>query len=91
MASEKSSKIESILQEQRIFPPSTSESSKSKITSMDSYQQMVDRSKNDPNQFWSEVAKKELHWFEPFESVLDWSNPPFAKWFQGGKTNISFN
>ena len=37
------------------------------------------------------VFPKELHWFKPFESVLNWSNPPFAKWFEGGKTNVSFN
>ena len=91
MTSEESSKIESILQEQRIFSPSVNESSKSKITSMDSYQQMVDKFKEDPNKFWGEAARKELHWFKSFDSVLDWSNPPFAKWFQGGKTNISFN
>src|SRR5204862_7596655 len=31
------------------------------------------------------------HWFKPFTKVLDCSNPPFAKWFVGGTTNVSFN
>ena len=46
---------------------------------------------SDPETFWRDAALKELHWFKPFENVLDWSNPPFAKWFDGGKTNVSFN
>tara|TARA_Y100001968_G_scaffold330263_1_gene381614 strand:- start:5122 stop:7098 length:1977 start_codon:yes stop_codon:yes gene_type:complete len=91
MNPQESSKIESVLQEQRVFSPSINESRKSKITSMASYQQMVDKFKNDPEKFWGEAAKNELHWFEPFDSVLDWSNPPFARWFDGGKTNICFN
>ncbi len=33
----------------------------------------------------------ELHWFKKWDTVLDWSNPPFAKWFVGGKINISYN
>ena len=37
-----------------------------------------------------EQARQQLHWFEPFHTVLDWSNPPFARWFEGGTTNLSF-
>ena len=44
----------------------------------------------DPEGFWAERAG-DLHWFEPWEQVLDWSNPPFAKWFVGGKLNVSYN
>ena len=32
-----------------------------------------------------------LHWDETWDQVLDWSNPPFAKWFVGGKLNVSYN
>ena len=52
---------------------------------------MANFAKNDPDKFWGEAARKELHWFEPFHNVLDWSNAPFASWFAGGKTNLSFN
>ena len=45
----------------------------------------------DPDAFWGEAARQELHWFKPFETVLDWSNPPFARWFEGGQTNLSYN
>ena len=39
--------------------------------------------------FWERPAK-ELHWFKKWKSVLEW-DPPYAKWFVGGKTNISYN
>lgn len=40
--------------------------------------------------FWSKEAEL-VHWETPFEQVLDFSNPPFAKWFVGGQTNLCFN
>jgi acetyl-CoA synthetase len=43
----------------------------------------------DPKQFWSNCAKN-LAWFKEWEQVLDW-NPPFAKWFLGGKLNAAYN
>ncbi len=91
MASDPSISIESVLQEQRVFEPSPGFVKTSQISSFTRYQEMVDSAKTDPNKFWGEAALKELHWFKSFEKVLDWSNPPFAKWFVGGKTNISFN
>ena len=48
------------------------------------------RSLNDRDQFWSNEAQL-VHWETPFEQVLDFSNPPFAKWYVGGKTNLCFN
>jgi len=44
----------------------------------------------DHNWYWGEVAK-ELHWFKPWDQVLDDSNAPFFKWFVGGKFNITHN
>jgi Acetyl-coenzyme A synthetase N-terminus len=49
------------------------------------YQQALD----DPEEFWAGMAK-ELDWFKPWEKVLEW-NPPYAKWFVGGRTNIAHN
>ncbi|MFN5924495.1 MAG: acetate--CoA ligase, partial [Pseudanabaena sp.] len=40
--------------------------------------------------FWAELGYKELHWFEKWNTVLDWQ-PPSVKWFDGGKINISYN
>ncbi len=40
--------------------------------------------------FWAEQAKL-IHWNKPFSQVLDYSKPPFARWFVGGETNLCFN
>jgi acetyl-CoA synthetase len=83
--------IESILQENRSFPPSAEFASKATVNSLDAYQQLYEAAKADPTGFWADQATKELHWFKPWDTVLDWSNPPFAKWFDGGKINLSYN
>ncbi len=41
--------------------------------------------------FWDDQAKTFIDWFEPYEKILDDSNPPFFKWFVGGKVNIAYN
>ncbi|MFM6974509.1 MAG: acetate--CoA ligase [Agromyces sp.] len=40
--------------------------------------------------FWADQAR-ELHWHTPFTQTLDWSTPPFAKWFADGELNVSYN
>ncbi|WP_338038437.1 acetyl-coenzyme A synthetase N-terminal domain-containing protein [Neosynechococcus sphagnicola] len=84
------STIESILQEQRLFPPPAEFSEKARVKSLEEYQQLYDAAKANPEQFWSDLATQELHWFQPWEKVLDWQ-PPFAQWFVGGKLNIAYN
>ena len=54
------------------------------------YQEFHQRSISDPNGFWGEQAKL-IHWQKPFGQVLDYSRPPFAKWFSGGETNLCYN
>jgi acetyl-CoA synthetase len=82
--------IESILQERRLFHPSTSFSENAYIKSLSDYEQLYARAQANPEAFWAELANQELHWFEKWHTVLDWQ-PPFAKWFVGGKINISYN
>ncbi len=84
------STIESVLQEARLFPPSAEFSQQARIKSLADYQQLYDRAKANPEQFWAELAAQELHWFQPWDKVLEWQ-PPFAKWFVNGKINISYN
>jgi len=43
-----------------------------------------------PQRFWAKMAKENVTWFSPWKKVLDWK-PPFAKWFVGGKLNVSYN
>jgi acetyl-CoA synthetase len=49
-----------------------------------------EEARRDPEAWWAKLAS-DLEWFEPFETVLDESNPPFYKWFEGGKLNASHN
>ncbi len=81
--------IESLLKEQRIFPPSPEFSKHAHIHSLEVYDSITKRAAEDPEGYWAEIAA-ELHWFEPWKKVLEWDSP-FAKWFVGGKTNIAFN
>ncbi|MBE8995842.1 acetate--CoA ligase [Microcystis aeruginosa] len=82
--------IESILQENRLFPPSAEFAQNATIKSLEEYQQLYAKAKADPQAFWAQLAEKELHWFEKWSEVLDWQ-PPFAKWFVNGKINICYN
>src|SRR5262245_13417867 len=81
--------IESLLKEQRVFPPDPAFSKAAHIPSLEAYDALSKRASEDPEGFWAEIASQ-LHWFEPWTKVLDW-NVPFAQWFVGGKTNISYN
>ncbi|AFY82131.1 acetate--CoA ligase [Oscillatoria acuminata] len=82
--------IESILNEKRQFPPSAEFSKNARIKSLEEYQALYDQAAANPEQFWEQLAEKELHWFKKWDKVLDWQ-PPNAKWFVGGQTNISYN
>ena len=88
--SEPNTGIDTVMNEDRLFPPSADFASKSVIGSMEKYQELWDRAKADPVAFWDDLAKSELHWFKPYEQVLEWEQP-FAKWFVGGQTNASYN
>jgi acetyl-CoA synthetase len=76
--------------EQQLFPPPKDFSQGAFIRSMAEYDALYAAASNDPERFWAEQAKR-VHWFAPWTKVLDWSTVPFAKWFIGGKTNVSYN
>ncbi|MDE1183790.1 propionate--CoA ligase [Paraburkholderia sp.] len=57
---------------------------------MPSYRDFHRLSIDDPETFWREQARR-IHWDTPFDTVLDRSNPPFARWFVGGRTNLCHN
>src|SRR5580693_4546875 len=81
--------IDSTLREHRVFPPPPEFSAKAHIKSLAEYEALYKQSIDDPETFWAEAAK-ELHWFKPWDKVLEW-NLPWAKWFVGGKLNLSYN
>lgn len=88
--SEPHGQLDTVMHEDRLFPPSAEFSAKSLIGSPAAYDELWNRAKQDPEAFWKELAEQELHWFEPFTETLRW-NQPYAEWFVGGKTNASFN
>jgi acetyl-CoA synthetase len=81
--------LDSMLREDRVFAPPSEFAAKAHLRSLAEYEELYARSIADPEGFW-ESAARELHWFEPWIRVLEW-DLPCAKWFVGGKINISYN
>ena len=77
--------LENLLQENRQFPPPDALAASANVTAA-----AYDEAAADRLGFWETQARR-LSWATPWESVLDWSNPPFAKWFVGGKLNVAYN
>jgi acetyl-CoA synthetase len=85
------SAIESVLNETRIFPPSTSFVAQANVSGMTAYQALCDEAARDFEGFWGRLAREHLLWHKPFTKALDESNPPFFKWFDDGQLNASYN
>lgn len=83
------SAIESTQIETRIFPPPAEFSERAHIKSYEEYERIYDEAAKNPEEFWASAAES-LHWFKKWDTILEW-NEPFAKWFVGGKLNISYN
>jgi acetyl-CoA synthetase len=81
--------IESHLVENRVFKPAKAFARTARIKSMDQYRRMHRESIARPEKFWAREAR-ELTWQKPWKKVLQWK-APFAKWFVGGKLNVSEN
>ncbi|GAA4486345.1 acetate--CoA ligase [Microbacterium panaciterrae] len=80
-----SSQIDHVFEETRVFPPSP-EFAAAAVAQPDLYSEAA----ADRDAFWAEQARA-LHWHKPFTEVLDWSTPPFAKWFADGELNVAYN
>lgn len=72
-----------------VFKPNREFSKNARIKNMCEYQELQDFATRDYEGFWGSYAKEKLEWMEPFHTVLDESNYPFVKWFEGGKLNVS--
>ncbi len=84
-----SSSIESVLTENRSFPPPAEFAGRAHVKTAAEYEALYARAASDPDAFWAEVAGQ-LTWAERWKRVLDWKLPD-AKWFVGGKLNLSVN
>ena len=85
-----SNNIESLQKENRVFTPSEEFANDAHVKSVEEYEELHLRSINDPEGWWSEQASN-LKWQKPWDTVLDWSGAPFAKWFEGGQLNAAEN
>lgn len=85
------STIESVLVENRVFPPDARASKGARIGSMAAYDALCKEAADDFDGFWARQAKANVVWTKPFTRTLDESNAPFYKWFEDGELNASAN
>jgi acetyl-CoA synthetase len=83
--------IETLKQEERVFPAPPEFVKNANISGMEQYLAMCAEAARDYEGFWAELARDNIHWEKPFTKVLNESNAPFYKWFEDGKLNVSFN
>ena len=86
-----SSAIESVLIENRVFPPSDAMVQSARISGMAGYNALCAEAEQDFEGFWSRLARENLRWTKPFTQTLDESNAPFYQWFADGELNASAN
>ncbi len=83
--------LESILTENRVFPPNPAFAAKARIGSRAAYDALVAEANSDYEGFWARLAREFVTWDTPFSTVLDESNAPHYRWFTEGKLNASVN
>ncbi len=74
-----------------IFNPKKERFNEPLIKNMCEYKELVEEFENDYEGTWASFANEKLDWFEPFDTVLDETDAPFYKWFEGGKLNVTYN
>ena len=90
MADEKT--ITSVMGEERKFEPPKEFAENAYIGSLEQYQEMYQRSVDDPEKFWAEQANELIDFFEPWTEVLDYDfKEAKIAWFKGAKLNASYN
>ena len=86
---------EKVTEKNGMYYPPESFAKKAHLTSLDQYKEMYDRSINDPEGFWAEMAEQ-FHWEKKWDNVWNYNydlnnGNIYIKWFEGGKTNICYN
>lgn len=81
------------MSEIKVYPVPADFAAQANVTS-EEYQEMYQRSVDDPDGFWGEQAEQYLTWSKPWDKVVDWSfmkDDLHIEWFKGGKLNVSYN
>jgi acetyl-CoA synthetase len=89
--SEPSSAIESVLVENRVFPPSEVVVKAARVSGMEGYNALCAEAASDFEGFWARLARENVVWSKPFSKTLNESNAPFYRWFEDGELNASAN
>jgi len=76
--------------DRNVYEPSADFVAHAHVQGMAAYQDLYRRAAEKPEEFWGELAEKELFWFQKWSHVFEWQ-PPFVKWFVDGKTNVAYN
>ncbi|TFZ04199.1 acetate--CoA ligase [Ramlibacter rhizophilus] len=85
------SAIESVLVENRVFPPPESAVQGARIAGMQAYEALCREAEDDFEGFWARLARENVEWTRPFTRTLDESRAPFYRWFDDGQLNASAN
>ena len=85
------SAIESVLVENRVFPPSEAIQKAARVSGMAGYEALCAEAEEDYEGYWARLARENVVWSKPFTQVLDESNAPFYRWFADGELNASAN
>ncbi|MBV9405249.1 MAG: AMP-binding protein, partial [Acidobacteriaceae bacterium] len=78
------------MSDQKTYVPTPEFAARAHVKSMEEYHELYERARTDPDKFWTELAREQLSWSQPFAKTLEWE-PPFAKWFLGGRINACYN
>jgi acetyl-CoA synthetase len=78
------------MSQEAIYAASPEFAAQAHVPGMDARKALWERARDKPEEFWAEIASEQVHWFKKWDHVFEW-NPPFVKWFAGGKTNLSYN
>ncbi len=82
--------IESILKETRVFKPDPAFSRQANVAGKAAYDRLQKDANRGFERYWARLAAEHVDWFTPWKTILSWK-PPFAKWFVGGRLNVSYN
>ncbi|MHB1340518.1 MAG: acetate--CoA ligase [Coriobacteriia bacterium] len=84
--------IESLSTEYRVVQPAAWVSERAHVQTMEEYEALYQRSVEDPEGFWADMAEEMLHWHKKWDTVLDYEfETPRIEWFKGGKLNVTYN
>ncbi|MCC7182431.1 MAG: acetate--CoA ligase [Rhodocyclaceae bacterium] len=84
-----SKKIDSVLNETRVFTPADAVGAHARIPDMGTYQSLCREANDDYAGYWARLAREHLQWQTPFSTVLNDGQAPFYRWFEDGRLNVS--